>query len=79
MSIEKMVGSLQVHEERLKGQKETVGNKLLMTTEEWSKREKSEESKLLLTREDWLKRTSREAMDGQTSLKRRGGRNYQGG
>lgn len=31
MSIEEAVGSLQVHEERLKGQKETVGSKLLMT------------------------------------------------
>lgn len=57
MSVEEAVGSLQTHEERLKGQGENTGSgKLLMTEEEWSRREKNED-KLLLTREDWMKRT----------------------
>lgn len=78
MTIEEAVGSLQVHEERIKGQKETIGSKLLMTAEDWSRQEKTEESKLLLTREDWLKRTNKESTDGHASFKGRGGRSFQG-
>ena len=73
MSVEETIGSLQAHEERLKGQNENVGGKLLLTEEEWSKREKSE-GKLLLTREEWLKRSNKENTDGHSGFKGRGGR-----
>lgn len=57
MTVEETVGSLKAHEERMKGQSEPVGGKLLLTEDEWMKRENSE-GKLLLTREEWLKRSS---------------------
>lgn len=58
MTVEETVGSLKVHEERLRGSGEQSGGQLLMTEEEWSKKEK-EDGKLLLAREEWLKRTGR--------------------
>ncbi|KAL8113050.1 hypothetical protein AgCh_020395 [Apium graveolens] len=63
----------EAHEERLNGQKEVVGGKLLLTEEELFKREKNE-GRLLLTREEWLKRTNKDNTEGQTSVKGRGGR-----
>lgn len=39
MSVEEAVGSLKAHEERLKGQEEPVGGQLLLTEDEWVKRE----------------------------------------
>lgn len=62
MSIEETIGSLKAHEERLRGKVEPSGGQLLLTEEEWSKREK-DEGKLLLTREEWLKRTSKGSND----------------
>lgn len=51
MTVEEAVGSLKAHEERLNGQTETSGiQQLLMTEEEWAKKE-SDEGKLLLTKE----------------------------
>lgn len=79
ISVEVAVGSLQTHEERLKGQGEKSGNNgsgKLLTEEEWSRREKNED-KLLLTREDWMKRTGKDNSDGQSSFKGRNGRIYQ--
>lgn len=55
ISFEEVVGSLKAHEEKLKGQSEKGTGHLLLTEEEWQKREASE-GKLLLTREEWLKR-----------------------
>lgn len=46
MTIEETVGSLKAHKERLKGQVESGGGKLLLTAEEWTKREKDEEKLL---------------------------------
>ncbi|KAL8131272.1 hypothetical protein AgCh_007267 [Apium graveolens] len=57
MSMEEVVGSLKDHEERLRGTSETSQGQLLMTEEEWRKKE-SHEGQLLLTREEWLKRSS---------------------
>lgn len=58
MSVEEAIGSLRAHEERMKGKGDTGGGQLMLTKEEWDKRE-NEEGKLLLTREDWLKRQSK--------------------
>lgn len=52
MTVEEAVGSLKAHEERMKGQIEPIGgSQLLLTEEEWAKKE-SDEGKLLLTREE---------------------------
>lgn len=57
MSVEEAVGSLKAHDERLKGQNEShQGGQLLLTEDEWVKRENSE-NKLLLTREEWIKKS----------------------
>ena len=58
MSVEEVIGSLKAHEERLKGINEVNQGQLLLTEEEWRKRENNE-GQLLLTREEWLKRTNR--------------------
>ncbi|XP_074362527.1 uncharacterized protein LOC141702818 [Apium graveolens] len=52
MSVEEAVGALKAHEERVKGKTETKENQLMLTEEEWAKRD-GEEKKLLLTREEW--------------------------
>ncbi|XP_074351878.1 uncharacterized protein LOC141691029 [Apium graveolens] len=58
--VEETVGSLKVHEERLRGQSDNNGGQeLLLTEEEWMKRENSD-GQLLLTREEWLTRTSKD-------------------
>ncbi|KAL8112501.1 hypothetical protein AgCh_019992 [Apium graveolens] len=54
LTVEKTIGSLKAHEERLKGQTDSDGNQLILNREEWSKREQ-DESKLLLTREEWMR------------------------
>ncbi|XP_074356599.1 uncharacterized protein LOC141696344 [Apium graveolens] len=59
MSIEEAVGSLKVHEEKTRGQTEKLGNQLLLTEDEWAKRE-TNGGQLLLTKEEWLKRTMEE-------------------
>ncbi|KAK1381042.1 putative zinc finger, CCHC-type [Heracleum sosnowskyi] len=63
MSIEEVIGSLRAHEERLQGQtenaeKQLLGQQLMLTAEEWQKKETSD-GKLLLTREEWLQRTGK--------------------
>ena len=59
MSVEEVIGSLKTHEERLNGQMEnSEGQQLLLTEDEWLKRE-SNDGKLLLTREEWLKRSGK--------------------
>ncbi|KAL8088343.1 hypothetical protein AgCh_038208 [Apium graveolens] len=42
MTVEEVVGSLKAHEERLKGSSETSGEQLMLTEDEWLKREKDE-------------------------------------
>ena len=70
LSVEEVIGSLKAHEERLHGQTDgKEGQQLLLTEEEWSKRENSA-GKLLLTREEWLKKSSRSSQ---------GGNDYRGG
>lgn len=68
MSVEEAVGSLQAHEERMKGQTEGGGGHLLLTEEEWSKRENND-GKLLLTREEWVKRNRKGNSDGSYNKK----------
>lgn len=69
MSVEEVIGSLKAHEERLRGSTQDeklkgsmsgTGEQLMLTEEEWRKKE-NDEGKLLLTREEWLKRSSRGA------------------
>lgn len=72
MSVEEVVGSLRAHEERLRGQKENEGGQqLLLTEEEWNKKE-NKDGQLLLTREEWLKR-SKGGMRNNTDV---GGRTF---
>ncbi|WCJ34769.1 hypothetical protein M5689_016057 [Euphorbia peplus] len=75
MSVEEIVGSLKAHEERLRGQTETNGGQLqlLLTEEEWSRREGSE-GKLLLTRDEWLKRSNRGGTGGNSDYRSKDGR-----
>ncbi|XP_074351609.1 uncharacterized protein LOC141690733 [Apium graveolens] len=54
LTVEEVVGSLKAHGERMKGPSESIGGQLLITEEEWAKREKNE-GRLLPTREEWLK------------------------
>lgn len=51
MSIEEAIGALKAHEERLKGSITTNDVQLMLTEEEWRKRDNDDE-KLLLTREE---------------------------
>lgn len=77
MSVEEAIGSLKAHEERLHGQTEnTGGGQLLLTEEEWLKRENNE-GKLLFTREEWMKR-SRGGVEAPQGQKNRGTNAYQG-
>lgn len=65
MTIEETVGSLKAHEERLKGKTESGSSELLLTEEEWQKREK-EEHKLLLTRDEWMKHNNKAGSDSSS-------------
>ncbi|XP_074356127.1 uncharacterized protein LOC141695814 [Apium graveolens] len=62
MTFEETVGSLKAHEERMRGPSEGNGSQLLLTEEEWMKKEK-EESKFLLTHDEWNKRSNRGGLD----------------
>lgn len=74
MSVEEVLGSLRAHEERLHGQVENnEGQQLLLTADEWLKRENNEE-KLLLTREEWLKRSSKLTQPGASDYRTRDNR-----
>lgn len=76
MTIDEAVGSLKAHEERTKShegrtrrQSETGGGQVLLTEEEWVKKESSD-GKILLTMEEWLKRSN----SNQRNRGRDGGR-----
>ncbi|KAL8156084.1 hypothetical protein AgCh_001243 [Apium graveolens] len=66
MIVEEAMGSLKAYEERVKGKTDTGETRLMLTKEEWRKRE-NEEGKLLFTREEWLKRTGNGGTEGQSS------------
>ncbi|XP_074322765.1 uncharacterized protein LOC141659736 [Apium graveolens] len=68
MIVEEAVGSLKAHEERVKGKPEIGETQLMLTEEEWAKRENNE-GKQLLTREEWQKCNNTER---STGLKSRG-------
>ena len=69
MLVEEVVGSLRAHEERLQGPTENgEGQQLMLTEEEWKKKENGD-GKLLLTREEWLKRSGKNDSPG-------GGKDY---
>ncbi|XP_074346212.1 uncharacterized protein LOC141684982 [Apium graveolens] len=63
MLIEEVVSSLKAHEKRLPGTTEKGKGQLLLTEEEW-KRKESSEGQLLLTREEWLKKSNIEGTRG---------------
>lgn len=63
MTVEEAIGSLKAHDERTKGQSYSGGGQLMLTKEEWSKRENSG-GKLLLTREEWINKGNRNGGDG---------------
>ncbi|KAK1400343.1 CCHC-type domain-containing protein [Heracleum sosnowskyi] len=73
MMLEEAIGSLKAHEERLKGTTEVTDSQVLLTEEEWRKRENSD-SKLLLTREEWQKRMNRGGNEGGSNTGGRNGR-----
>lgn len=54
MSVEEAVGSLKAHEEPLKGQQSDNTGQLLLTDEEWTRRE-STDRQLLFTKDEWIK------------------------
>lgn len=57
MTVEETIGALKTHEERLKGSTFSNEEQLMLTEEEWRKRD-NEGGKLLLTREEWLKKSN---------------------
>lgn len=63
MSIDEVIGSLKAHEERTRAHVESNDGKLLLTRDEWRKRD-STEGKLLLIKEEWLKKTGKEGSTG---------------
>lgn len=73
MSIEEAIGALKAHEERVKGTVTTNDMHLMLTEEEWRKRD-NEGEKLFLTREEWLKKSSRGVSSGASGQKGRGNR-----
>lgn len=79
LTAEETFGYLKCHEERTRGQTEDGSGQLLLTEEEWSKRE-SPEGKLLLTREEWIKQNSGKGnTEGTSNQRYRGNSNYRGG
>ncbi|XP_074323732.1 uncharacterized protein LOC141660642 [Apium graveolens] len=68
ITVKEAMGSLKAHDERIKGNGESTDSKLLLTEEEWRKRE-SNESKLLFTREEWQNRSNK-TNDGKPSFMR---------
>lgn len=65
MFVEEVMGSLKAHEKRTHGQVENNERKLLLTEDEWKKREYNER-KLLLTRVKWLKRKGKDVTQGNS-------------
>lgn len=73
MTVEEVVGRLKAHEERIHGKTEDssgTGNQLLLTEDEWKKRE-AIDGKLLLTREEWLRKSGKGGTEGSLTHKNR--------
>ena len=68
MFVEEVVGSLKAHEERLRGQSKATHGQLLLTEEEWRKKENNE-GQLLLTREEWLRRSNKDTTRGSAEYR----------
>lgn len=64
MTVEEIVGRLKAHEERIRGQIDSTGNQLMLTEDEWVKRE-AHEGRLLLTREEWIKKSGKGFADNK--------------
>lgn len=77
MNVQEAIGSMKALEESLRGSTEGSGSQLLLTEEEWMKREK-DEGKLLLTREEWLRKTNRSGTDASPCYKYRGNTDNRG-
>lgn len=75
MIVEEAIGSLKAHEERMRGQTEATGAQLLLTEEEWLRRENIE-GKLLLTKEEWAKRSGKTGSEASQTQKNRGNTSY---
>ena len=73
MTVEETIGSLKAHDERLKGSTEHTSNQLLLTKDEWKKREIGE-GQLLMTKEEWAKKYEKGGTE--TSRSQRGGNYY---
>lgn len=75
MSVEEVIGSLKAHDERLHGGVENNEGKeqLLLTEEEWQKRE-GKDDKLLLTREEWLQKSGKGGSSGGKDYRTRDNR-----
>ncbi|XP_074364109.1 uncharacterized protein LOC141704844 [Apium graveolens] len=69
--LEEVVGSLKAHEERIRGQNEVNNSQLMLTEEEWSRREGTE-TKLLFTRDEWLKRANKGGNGGNGDYRKDG-------
>lgn len=72
MTVGETVGCLKAHDEMLHGPGEGSGSQLLLTEEEWTKRE-FQENHLLLTKEEWQKRVNKGKSD-QKGRRDTGGR-----
>lgn len=70
MTIEEAIGSLKAHDERTREKMESKEGQLMLTEDEWIKKERNDK-KLLLTREEWLKRSNKGGQDGPSSFRNR--------
>lgn len=71
MSVEEAIGSLKVHEERIRGNVTKNEEQLMLTEEEWRKKD-NDDGKLLFTREEWVKRSNRGTSNGTSGQRGRG-------
>lgn len=70
MTFEEAVGSLRAHDERIRGQNDGGGGQLMLTEEEWSRRENTG-GKLLLTAEEWMSKTNKNGGEGSRTQRNR--------
>lgn len=71
--MEKAIGSLKAYKERVKGSSESSGAQLMLTAEEWEKKD-GKEKKLLYTREERVSRSNKNGMDSSQYQRNRGAR-----
>ncbi|XP_074323302.1 uncharacterized protein LOC141660235 [Apium graveolens] len=73
MTMEEAIASLKAYEEIIKGSSESSEAQLMLTVEEWEKRN-VEEKKLLYTREEWVSKSNKNNMDSSQFQRNRGAR-----